>query len=143
MGRASQRRELLAAAWIEPARAEYAHVRRERAVARRHGRRVLVRQSRSNAQFCGGEVLALLTREERLVCTRRELGFSSREIAKLRGSSAGAVDTLLSRTKDKLRRLLGVSAGDQRHDRSASKRERERPDPTAREGSDFGNFDDE
>lgn len=89
------------------------------------------------------EVLALLTREERLVCTRRELGFSSREIAKLRGSSAGAVDTLLSRAKDKLRGLLGVSAGDQRHDMSAGKRERERSDPTVREGSDFGNFDDE
>jgi RNA polymerase sigma factor (sigma-70 family) len=61
------------------------------------------------------QVLGLLSREERLVCLRRELGFSSRETAQLLGTSPGAVDTLLSRTKAKLRRLLGVQSRDARH----------------------------
>jgi len=42
------------------------------------------------------------------------LGFSSRETAQLLGTSPGAVDTLLSRTKAKLRRLLGVQSRDAR-----------------------------
>jgi RNA polymerase sigma factor (sigma-70 family) len=54
------------------------------------------------------EILAQLTPEERLVCVWKKAGFSSQEIAHHRGSSVAAVDTLFSRAKDKIRRLLGV-----------------------------------
>ncbi len=54
------------------------------------------------------EVLAQLTPEERLVCIWKKAGFSSQEIARHRGSSPAAVDTLFSRTKQKIRKLLGV-----------------------------------
>ena len=53
------------------------------------------------------ELLEHLTPEERLVCTWKRLGFSSQEIATFRRSSAAAVDTLFSRAKDKIRRIVG------------------------------------
>ena len=54
------------------------------------------------------EVLAQLTAEERLVCIWKKAGFSSQEIARHRGCSVGAVDILFFRTKEKIRRILGV-----------------------------------
>ena len=54
------------------------------------------------------EVLAQLTADERLVCVWKKAGFSTKEIAKHRGSSVSAVDTLFFRAKQKIRRLLGV-----------------------------------
>ena len=54
------------------------------------------------------EVLGKLSREERLVCVWKRAGFSSQEIAKHQKRSVAAVDTLFSRAKQKLRRLLGV-----------------------------------
>ena len=55
-----------------------------------------------------GEVMAQLTPEERFVVTWKAAGYSSEEIAKHRGTSAAAVDTLFSRAKDKIRAALGV-----------------------------------
>lgn len=52
------------------------------------------------------ELLEHLTPDERLVCTWKRLGFSSQEIAEFRGGSPTAVDTLFSRAKDKIRRML-------------------------------------
>jgi DNA-directed RNA polymerase specialized sigma24 family protein len=49
------------------------------------------------------EVLATLTEEERLICILKKAGFSSQEIAARRGGSAAAVDTLISRIKQKVR----------------------------------------
>jgi len=54
------------------------------------------------------EVLATLTEEERLICILKKAGFSSQEIADRRGSSAAAVDTLLSRIKQKVRESVGL-----------------------------------
>jgi DNA-directed RNA polymerase specialized sigma24 family protein len=63
------------------------------------------------------EVLSVLTPEERLVCIWKMRGFTSEEIASRRGGTAVAVDTLLSRSRLRVRRLLnGASA----HARSAS-----------------------
>jgi hypothetical protein len=63
------------------------------------------------------EVLAQMTADERLVCLWKTAGFSSEEIAHHRGSSAAAVDTLFSRTKQKIRRILGVQdSGGPRND---------------------------
>jgi DNA-directed RNA polymerase specialized sigma24 family protein len=49
------------------------------------------------------ELLARLTAEERQVCVWKLLGRSSKEIAELRGTSVGAVDTMFFRIKEKLR----------------------------------------
>ena len=54
------------------------------------------------------EVFAQVTADERMVCIWKKAGFSSQEIAQYRGSSAAAVDTLFSRAKQKIRRILGV-----------------------------------
>ncbi|MEP7307947.1 MAG: sigma-70 family RNA polymerase sigma factor [Acidobacteriota bacterium] len=91
----------------------------------------------------GRQVLGLLSREERRVCIRRALGYSSREIAKLVGTSPGAVDTLVSRAKARLRRLLGVHSLDARRDGEADRPAQERPDSPSRGGSDDGKLDDE
>ena len=57
------------------------------------------------------ELFEHLTQDERLVCTWKRLGFSSQEIAEFRGSSPTAVDTLFSRAKDKIRRIVGEPRG--------------------------------
>lgn len=57
------------------------------------------------------EALAHLTEEERLVLARKAAGYTSQEIADHRGTSAGAIDVLFSRTRQKMRRLLGESGG--------------------------------
>lgn len=54
------------------------------------------------------EVMAQLTPEERFVVTWKGAGYSSEEIARQRGTSAAAVDTLFSRAKAKIRAALGV-----------------------------------
>ena len=55
------------------------------------------------------ELLATLSREERLVCLWKQAGFSSQEIADHRGRSVEAVDTMFSRAKQKLRMALGLN----------------------------------
>jgi len=71
------------------------------------------------------EVLAQMTADERLVCLWKTAGFSSEEIAHHRGSSAAAVDTLFSRTKQKIRRILGVQdSGAPRNDSGGQPRGR-------------------
>jgi len=55
------------------------------------------------------ELLAKLSREERLVCLWKQAGFSSQEIADHRGRSVEAVDTMFSRAKHKLRMALGMN----------------------------------
>lgn len=52
------------------------------------------------------ELLAQLTPEERLLCARKRLGFSSREIARAQGTSVARVDTLFYRIKRKIRATL-------------------------------------
>jgi RNA polymerase sigma factor (sigma-70 family) len=54
------------------------------------------------------ELFAQLTPDERLVCASKLAGFTSEEIAKHRGGSTGAVDTLFSRARQKFRNVLGV-----------------------------------
>ena len=58
------------------------------------------------------EVLAHLTAEERWLCSRKQLGFSSREIAREQGTSVACVNTLFYRVKRKIRHALrGARAG--------------------------------
>ena len=58
------------------------------------------------------EVLAQLTAEERWLCSRKQLGFSSREIAREQGTSVARVNTLFYRVKRKIRNALcGARAG--------------------------------
>jgi RNA polymerase sigma factor (sigma-70 family) len=64
------------------------------------------------------EVLDTLTPDERLVCIWKKAGFSSQEIANRRGGTAAAVDTMLSRVRQKVRRLLGGTIGGARRERS-------------------------
>jgi DNA-directed RNA polymerase specialized sigma24 family protein len=52
------------------------------------------------------ELLATLTAEERVLCMRKQSGFSSREIAKEQGTSVARVDTLFYRIKRKFRDAL-------------------------------------
>jgi RNA polymerase sigma factor (sigma-70 family) len=52
------------------------------------------------------ELMARLTPEERAVCTWKQLGFSSREIAQELGTSIASVDTMFYRIKRKLRSAL-------------------------------------
>jgi DNA-directed RNA polymerase specialized sigma24 family protein len=54
------------------------------------------------------EALQVLSPEERLMCVWKRAGFSSREIAKFQGRSVAAVDTLLSRIRQKVRAALGT-----------------------------------
>jgi RNA polymerase sigma factor (sigma-70 family) len=63
------------------------------------------------------EVLDTLTPDERLVCIWKKAGFSSQEIANRRGGTAAAVDTMLSRVRQKVRRLLGGNIGGARRER--------------------------
>jgi RNA polymerase sigma factor (sigma-70 family) len=52
-----------------------------------------------------GQVLALLTADERQVCRMKAAGYSTGEIARHVGRSHGSVDTCYSRAKAKARRL--------------------------------------
>ena len=54
------------------------------------------------------ELLATLSREERLICLWKKAGFSSQEIAAHQGRSVEAVDTIFSRAKQKIRDILGI-----------------------------------
>jgi DNA-directed RNA polymerase specialized sigma24 family protein len=56
------------------------------------------------------EVLEHLTPDERMICIWKKAGFSSHEIAARRGTTSGAIDTVFARTKQKVRRLLGLSS---------------------------------
>jgi DNA-directed RNA polymerase specialized sigma24 family protein len=56
------------------------------------------------------EVFEHLTPDERMICIWKKAGFSSHEIAARRGTTPGAIDTLFARTKQKVRRLLGLSS---------------------------------
>ena len=53
-----------------------------------------------------GQVLRRLSSEERRICIWKQAGFSSQEIARRSGRSIPAVDTVFSRAKERLRRLL-------------------------------------
>jgi DNA-binding CsgD family transcriptional regulator len=63
------------------------------------------------------EVLAHLSPEERLICMWKKAGYSSQEIAEYQGRSVSAVDTLLCRARQKIRRLLGVERADAESDK--------------------------
>lgn len=63
------------------------------------------------------EVLAHLSPEERLICVWKKAGYSSQEIAQYQGRSVSAVDTLLCRARQKIRRLLGVERADAENDK--------------------------
>ena len=54
------------------------------------------------------ELLETLSHEERLVCVWKKAGFSSQEIARHQRRSVASVDTLFSRAKEKLRKVLGI-----------------------------------
>jgi RNA polymerase sigma factor (sigma-70 family) len=54
------------------------------------------------------ELRSQLTADERVVLILKKAGYSSDEIARQRGSSAGAVDVLFTRVKGKIRRFAGV-----------------------------------
>lgn len=56
------------------------------------------------------ELLSTLSREERLICVWKKAGFSSQEIAKRLGGSAGGIDTIFCRAKAKLRKAASLSA---------------------------------
>jgi DNA-directed RNA polymerase specialized sigma24 family protein len=57
------------------------------------------------------EVLMPLTPAERRLYIRKRAGFTSIEIAADRGVTAAAIDTQLSRVRQKIRRLLGIRPG--------------------------------
>jgi len=52
------------------------------------------------------EIRAQLTPDEELVCASKLAGYSSEEIGRLRGSSAGAVDVVVTRLRQKLRAFV-------------------------------------
>jgi len=60
------------------------------------------------------EALTHLNSDERLICVWKKAGFSSKEIAKYRGGSVEAIDTLFSRAKQKIRKILGVQEPERR-----------------------------
>jgi RNA polymerase sigma factor (sigma-70 family) len=65
-------------------------------------RRVLFRQ-----------VLSMLSPEERLVCAWKRAGFSSREIARHRGTTTAAIDKLLSRARERVRASLSSRSSEE------------------------------
>lgn len=69
------------------------------------------------------EIMALLSREERLVCIWKKAGFTSQEIAEHRGTSAGAIDVLFTRTKQKIRKLFAGELSGPRQDDPADRRD--------------------
>jgi DNA-directed RNA polymerase specialized sigma24 family protein len=54
------------------------------------------------------ELEAQMTPEEAWIFDQKALGFSSEEIARLRGSSVNSVDKAMSRLKQKIHALIGV-----------------------------------
>jgi DNA-directed RNA polymerase specialized sigma24 family protein len=64
-----------------------------------------------------GEVLAHLSREERLICVWKKAGFTTEQIAHFLGRSVTAVDTIFCRAKQKIRRLLGIEQPDSERSR--------------------------
>jgi RNA polymerase sigma factor (sigma-70 family) len=68
------------------------------------------------------ELLAQLSPEERVVCMWKKAGYTSQEIAKRRGTGPGAVDTMLSRIRQKVRDLM-APGGDPAHQDSSAKRQ--------------------
>ena len=57
------------------------------------------------------ELLGRLSADERLVCIWKKAGYTSQEIAARRGTTAGAVDTMLSRIRQKVRELMDTPGG--------------------------------
>lgn len=57
------------------------------------------------------QVLALLSEDERRMCIWKKAGFTSRQIARYRGQSTEAVDTMFFRVKQKVRKALGLEGG--------------------------------
>ncbi|MGE3490141.1 MAG: hypothetical protein AB7N29_09055 [Vicinamibacterales bacterium] len=53
------------------------------------------------------ELLRTLSREERMICLWKKAGFSSQEIALHQQRTVGAIDTIFSRAKQKIRKALG------------------------------------
>jgi RNA polymerase sigma factor (sigma-70 family) len=87
------------------------------------------------------EVLAQLTPEERRVCIWKKAGFTSEEIAEYRGGTASAVHTLLSRARQKIRRLLGGELGDARRGEPVGMSGKSDPEFPERGGADDENPD--
>lgn len=54
------------------------------------------------------ELTAQLTADEHAVLLLKRAGYSSAEIASRRGCSTGAIDVLLTRVRQKIRRLAGI-----------------------------------
>jgi DNA-directed RNA polymerase specialized sigma24 family protein len=52
------------------------------------------------------ELMSQLSPDERLLCVLKKMGFSSREIARERGTTVAQVDTLFYRIKRKIRAVL-------------------------------------
>lgn len=87
----------------------------ERTVSSRHGEALLAsrRATRHTAadlerRVLLGQVLAVLSRDERRVCAMKAAGYSTGEIARQLGRSAASVDTFYSRAKAKARRLTAT-----------------------------------
>jgi RNA polymerase sigma factor (sigma-70 family) len=58
------------------------------------------------------ELLERLSPDERLVCMWKKAGYTSQEIAERRGTTAGAVDVMLSRIRQKVRESMETRMGD-------------------------------
>lgn len=86
------------------------------------------------------EVMARLTPEERLVCMWKKAGYTSQEIAEHRGTSAGAIDVLFTRTKQKIRKLFASRTGDARQDEADDRLDQSVEAPV-RDGADAENRD--
>ena len=85
------------------------------------------------------EVLERLTPTERLVCIWKNAGFSSQEIADRRGGTAMAVDKLLSRVRQKMRRRFGTQLGGVRREEPARAPDEDCADlPPSAEAADEG-----
>ena len=64
------------------------------------------RKAQRFARLLVDEIAASLSAQERHVYTWKEAGFSSQEIARYRGTSAAAVDTMFHRAKQKARAMV-------------------------------------
>jgi DNA-directed RNA polymerase specialized sigma24 family protein len=72
------------------------------------------------------QVLSRMSESERSLCVRKQLGFSSREIAQQNGISVAAVDTLFYRVKRRFRGALGRSSASGRSAARSSQQRRPR-----------------